>query len=352
MPVTQCATAAFDDHDLMPLLCRRIAISLKLHETSGGFRGKRGASHDAAFFASLFVNFSAHGRLLRENEDFTRKYTEKIRTFKVLDKKSRTTTLSKDTMASWPRHWSRCPRNISGALTLHGSPWKCSSERALRAPPLLSGCFSKIFKASQVKVSEHSKFWRCKSEMYSIHFHFSFHFASPCHRFSSTSLSDKCQIWIFSKLHLFSSTTAAACYMAPGLQQLCEKLLQPQTMLQLSGLATPATTHLGQQNDAEFKCYACYPKTVKSRWHLCLEAELVAQRCHPARNEEEMSLNVKTSQVHCWLRSPWMLPCSRLSRRACRNELVWGNLAFELGSKEMQKSSENKYKIQTNKEHK
>lgn len=149
MPVTQCATAAFDDHDLMPLLCRRIAISLKLHETSGGFRGKRGASHDAAFFASLFVNFSAHGRLLRENEDFTRKYTEKIRTFKVLDKKSRTTTLSKDTMASWPRHWSRYPRNISGALTLHGSPWKCSSERALRAPPFLSGCFSKIFKASQ-----------------------------------------------------------------------------------------------------------------------------------------------------------------------------------------------------------
>ena len=76
MPVTQCATAAFDDHDLMPLLCRRIAISLKLHETSGGFPGKRRASHDAAFFASLFVNFSAHGRLLRENEDFTRKYTE------------------------------------------------------------------------------------------------------------------------------------------------------------------------------------------------------------------------------------------------------------------------------------
>lgn len=46
-------------------------------------------------------------------------------------------------MASWPRRWSRYPRNISGELTLHGSPWKCSSERVL----LLY--FWMFFKASQ-----------------------------------------------------------------------------------------------------------------------------------------------------------------------------------------------------------
>ena len=181
--------------------------------------------------------------------------------------------------------------------------------------------------------------------MYSIHFHFSFHFASPCHRFSSTSLSDKCQIWSFSKLHLFSSTTAAACYMAPGLQQLRQKLLQPQTMLQLSRLATPATTHLGQQNDAEFKCYSATPKLSNlvdtSVWRLNWwpkDAILreTKKKCH------EMSKHLRSNR---WLRSPWMLPCSRLSRRACRNELVWGTLAFELGSKEMQKSSESKYQV-------
>ncbi len=98
------------------------------------------------------------------------------------------------------------------------------------------------FKASQVKVSEHSKFWRRNSED-SIHVFTSLHFASLCHRFSSTSLTDsfKCQLWIFSKLHLFSSTATAACCVAPGLQQLRQKLLQPQTTLQLHRLATPAT---------------------------------------------------------------------------------------------------------------
>ena len=219
-----------------------------------------------------------------------------IRTSKVLDKKAGQRRCQR---IQWLRGRDADP-GIPGTFLEH---WHCMAllgsapQNELYALLLF---FLDVFQrfSKHLKVSKHSKFWRCKSEMYSIHFHFSFHFASPCHRFSSTSLSDKCQIWSFSKLHLFSSTTAAACYMAPGLQQLCQKLLQPQTMLQLSRLATPATTHLGQgSHDAEFKCYACYPKTVKSRWHLCLEAELVAQRCHPARNEEEMSLNVKTSQV-------------------------------------------------------